>query len=136
MCITWFHISYCETCRAYIDSHRVGTVFCAWRDANLPCQAEKSIDESAVSGPCTTCRPPPRLRRSQRIFMQARNYREASEDGESTDDETDRGTTVSDADGDSGDDGDTSAGGDDTDDGDDDYECSDDGQEQHKDRTT
>ncbi|KIH88183.1 hypothetical protein SPBR_08004 [Sporothrix brasiliensis 5110] len=51
MCTIWFHITYCETCNGYIDSHLVGTVFCGRRDQDLPCEVEKAIGETAVPGP-------------------------------------------------------------------------------------
>ncbi|CAK7243553.1 MAG: hypothetical protein STHCBS139747_005079 [Sporothrix thermara] len=122
MCITWFHISYCEACRAYIDSYRLGTVFCSMHDANLPCETEKSIDEAALPGPCTTCQPPPQLRRSKRLYL--RSLREGEkkhgENGLGEDECTDNNAAAAeddemgDADDDKSEDG---TGGEDSDDG-------------------
>lgn len=71
MCITWYHITYCQACNAYIDSHLVGTVVCGRHDRNEPCEAEKAIRETPVPGPCGTCQPPPRLRRSRRLWLRS-----------------------------------------------------------------
>lgn len=113
MCTTWFQITYCEACNAYIDSHLVGTVFCGRHDENLPCEVEKAIGETAVPGPCGTCQPPPRLRRSRRLWLQGlenptNNVDECS-DEETTDEDTDDDIDESsdtDTDGDNSQDGD------------------------------